>query len=123
MDKKIFLGGLLAAVSVAGIAGAVDAYRGDFSVKGPNWSEERHAAMTQAFQDNDYAKWKELMDGRGRVSNVVNEGNFARFAEARRLALEGKTEQAKKIRAELGLGLQNGSGSGERHMNRHQLHR
>ena len=68
--------------------------------------------MTKAFDSNDYNAWKELMGGRGRVSQVINEDNFARFAEAHRLALEGKTEEAAKIRQELGLGLQNGSGKG-----------
>ena len=30
------------------------------------------------------------MNGKGRVAEVVNEGNFARFAEAHQLAEEGK---------------------------------
>jgi len=68
--------------------------------------------MTKAFENNDYNAWKEQMGGRGRVSQVINEENFERFAEAHRLALEGKTEEAAKIRQELGLGLQNGSGKG-----------
>jgi len=89
------------------------AYRGDPNVQGPNYSPERHEAMTKAFENNDYNSWKELMQGKGRVTQVVNEGNFARFAEAHKLALEGKTEEAKSIRAELGLGLRNGSGQGQ----------
>ena len=90
----------------------VSAYKGDPAVKGPYYTEERHEEMTKAFEDNDYNAWKEQMGGRGRVSQVINEENFARFAEAHRLALEGKTEEAAKIRQELGLGLQNGSGKG-----------
>ncbi len=85
------------------------AYKGDPTIKGPNYTEERHEEMTKAFENNDYNAWKNLMSGRGRVLQVINEENFARFAEARRLALEGKTEEAAKIRQELGLGLQNGS--------------
>lgn len=88
------------------------AYRGDPSVQGPNYSAERHAAMTQAFENNDYNAWKELMQGKGRVTQVINEQNFARFAEAHKLALEGRTDEAQTIREELGLGLQNGSGQG-----------
>jgi len=88
------------------------AYKGDPTIKGPNYTEERHEEMTKAFENNDYNAWKNLMSGRGRVLQVINEENFARFAEARRLALEGKTEEAAKIRQELGLGLQNGSGKG-----------
>jgi hypothetical protein len=41
----------------------------------------------------------------------VNEENFDRFAEAHRLALEGKTEEAAQIRAELGLGVGGGPSS------------
>jgi len=45
---------------------------------------------------------------------VITEENFARFAEAHRLALEGKTDEANQIRAELGLGQgqRNGDGQG-----------
>lgn len=88
------------------------AYRGDPNVKGPYYSEERHEAMTKAFENKDYQSWKNLMQGRGRVSQVINEQNFARFTEMHQLMLEGKNDEANKIRAELGLGLQNGSGRG-----------
>jgi len=102
----LLLGGLLL------FTNKVSAYKGDPAVKGPYYTEERHEEMTKAFENNDYNAWKEQMGGRGRVSQVINEENFARFAEAHRLALEGKTEEAAKIRQELGLGLQNGSGKG-----------
>ena len=102
----LLVGGLLLS------SGKALAYRGDPSVQGPYHSEERHEEMTKAFENNDYNAWKEQMGGRGRVSQVVNEQNFSRFAEAHKLALEGKTEEATKIRQELGLGLQDGSGKG-----------
>ena len=114
MNKKyIALGsvGLLVGGLVLS-SGKALAYRGDPSVQGPYYSEERHEEMTKAFENNDYNAWKEQMGGRGRVSQVVNEQNFSRFAEAHKLALEGKTEEATKIRQELGLGLQDGSGKG-----------
>lgn len=91
---------------------SVQAYKGDPNVKGPNYTAERHEAMTQAFEKNDYNAWKNFMQGRGRVTQVVNEKNFARFAEAHKLALAGKKAEADKIRAELGLGMKNGSGQG-----------
>lgn len=87
------------------------AYRGDLSVKeGPNYTVERHEAMTKAFENKDYNAWKAQMQGRGRVTQVINKGNFARFAEMHRLMLNGKTAEANAIRTELGLGLHNGSG-------------
>lgn len=88
------------------------AYRGDPTIKGPNYTEERHQEMTTAFENNDFNSWKNLMNGKGRVTQVINEQNFSRFAEAHKLALEGKLEEAKQIRQELGLGLQNGLGRG-----------
>ena len=91
-------------------AGTALAYRGDPTVTGPNYSVERHTAMQKAFENKDYTAWKNLMQNRGRVTQVITEANFAKFAEAHNLALQGNKEEAQKIRSELGLGLQNGSG-------------
>ncbi len=114
MNKKIIILGTAGLVLGGFLLSSEKAlaYRGDPSVRGPNYSEERHDAMTQAFESNDYTAWKELMQGNGRVSQVINEQNFARFAEAHKLALEGRIDEAQTIREELGLGLQNGSGQG-----------
>ena len=102
----LVLGGLILAPK------AVDAYKGDPNAEGPDCTSERHEVMEQAFEDNDYNAWMEQMQGKGRVTQVVNEGNFARFAEAHKLAEEGNTEEASQIRHELGLGLKDGSGQG-----------
>ena len=92
----------------------VEAYRGDPGVQGPNYSVERHEAMTKAFADKDYNAWKNLLQSNNsRVAQVINQSNFGKFAEAHDLALQGKTDEASKIRAELGLGLRNGSGRGQ----------
>ncbi len=114
MNKKIIILGTAGLVLGGFLLSSEKAlaYRGDSSVQGPNYSEERHDAMTQAFESNDYNAWKELMQGKGRVTQVINEQNFARFAEAHKLALEGRIDEAQAIREELGLGLQNGSGRG-----------
>lgn len=83
---------------------------------GPNYTPERHAAMTQAFDSKDYAAWKKLMEqnqrGGKRVLQVVNEQNFSKFSEMHRLKLDGKTAEADAIRKELGLGQGNGAGQG-----------
>ena len=86
------------------------AYQGDATVKGPNYSVERHEVMEKAFENKDYNAWKNLMQGRGRVSQVVNKDNFSKFAEAHELMEQGKTAEAQKIRQELGLGMHDGSG-------------
>jgi hypothetical protein len=117
MNQKAILLGAAALVTGSFILNPTraEAYRGDPNSQGPNCNGERHEAMEQAFENNDYQAWKELMSGKGRVTQIINEENFARFAEAHQLAEEGKLEEAKQIRQELGLGLGNrqGDGSGQ----------
>lgn len=109
---------ILLGLTVLTVGGAIIApqaalaYRGDPTVKGPNYTEERHTAMEKAFETRDYNAWKALMAGRGRVTQVINAQNFAKFAEAHELAEQGKLNEANAIRTELGLGLKNGSGQG-----------
>lgn len=107
----VALGLILAGGVTLGVLNA-EAYRGDASVKGPNYSPERHTAMTNAFANKDYTAWKNLMQNKGRVTEVINKDNFAKFAEAHNLSLQGKKVEAEKIRKELGLGQKNGSGKG-----------
>lgn len=105
------LGALALVLGVTAIsANSVFAYRGDPTVQGPNYSTERHTEMEKVFEDNDYFAWKDLMQNRGRVTQIVTEANFAKFAEAHELMEDGNIEEAKKIRQEIGLGLKNGSG-------------
>ena len=102
----LVIGGLFA------LPKAASAYRGDPTVKGLNYTAERHDAMEKAFESNDYNAWKNLMNGRGRVTQVITKDNFARFAQIHKLVEAGKTDEANKIRTELGLGLGNVNGSG-----------
>jgi len=88
------------------------AYKGDPNAQGPNYTPERHEAMIKAFENKDYQAWQELMSGRG-ITQRINEQNFAQFAEAHQLAQQGNVEEAQKIRAELGLNQQNGTGAGQ----------
>ena len=118
------LGALAIVVGVMAVsAGSVMAYRGDSLVQGPNYSVERHEAMEEAFENKDYDAWKDLMQGKGRVTQVINKDNFSEFAEAHELMEQGNTAEAQEIRQKLGLGNHNGSmrGVGEcigRGMNR-----
>jgi hypothetical protein len=114
-NKIIGLGALALVLGISGVmAGTVDAYRGDPSIKGPNYTAERHIAMEKAFESNDYTAWKKLMTNNGKVTEIINKDNFAKFAQAHELAEKGDLTGAKKIRQELGLGLKNGSGQGQK---------
>ena len=107
MGKKILTVGALLLVGLLATS-AVMAYQGDPSVKGPNFSEERHAAMQDAIDNSDYQAWYDLMteDGRNpRIVNVITKDNFVDFAEAKKHALDGDFSAMDEFRAEFGLGL------------------
>lgn len=111
MNKKILLTVLgLGVIALTGFAAlnSASAFQGDYTKKGPNYTPERHEAMQTALNNNDYEAWKNLMQGKGRVTEVINEQNFSKFAEAHKLAEEGKFEQADAIRKELGLRTRDG---------------
>jgi hypothetical protein len=111
--KKISIISLSIAVAVLGLMTFTTssyAYRGDPSVNGPYHTEEREIAMNKAFDNNDYNAWKNLMQKKGRVTQVINQNNFAQFAKAHKLAADGKIAEANQIRKDLGLGLGNGQG-------------
>lgn len=101
---NIALGVAALAVGVAILPKLALAYRESGGAYGPKHTEERHAAMVKAFDSGDYKAWKSQMNGQGRVSEVVNEGSFAKFARMRKLQLDGKTAEANQLRVELGLG-------------------
>ena len=112
------------AVIVVGVlaSSSASAYRGDYSIQGPEYSPERHSEIMEAMEGDDYEAWVKLMENRGRVTEIINEENFSRFTEARRLAMEGRYEEADAIREELGLrtrdGIRAGFDKGE--MNEHR---
>lgn len=81
----------------------VMAYRGDMTQKGPNYTVEREAQVTEAMNSGNYDAWKSLMNSRGRVSEVITKDNFGKFTEAWKLAKAGKTTEANAIRKDLGL--------------------
>ncbi|MBU2566602.1 hypothetical protein KKG46_03520 [Patescibacteria group bacterium] len=113
-STKLLSGALALTALTIAAASTAYAYQGNPNTQGPNYSPERHDAMEQAFDNNDYTSWSEQMNGQGRVTEVVNADNFSRFAEAHALAENGDLEGSQAIRAELGLGLHDGSGQGQR---------
>ncbi|MEA3430283.1 MAG: hypothetical protein U9R08_03345 [Nanoarchaeota archaeon] len=122
VSGKTTIFGLLALMIVGVIfsTSIVSAYRGDYSVKGPDYTEERHAIMEQAFADLDYNTWYESMTASGRTPRVlelVTEENFETFVKAHEAGMAGDHETAAMLRAELGLnngmGPKDGSGYGK----------
>lgn len=110
MKKKInktFVSlGIFGIMALLGMS-LVFAYQGEPGVQGPNFSEERHEAMQNAFDDLDYDAWVDLMtenDRHPRIVEVIIEDNFAEFVEARNAVLNGDEDALKEFRESLGLG-------------------
>jgi len=87
------------------------AYRGDATVKGPNYTEERHNINVTAFDKGDYKAWASNMTGRG-ATRFVNESNFAEFAKAQIASQKGDSTLLNAFRAKYGMGQGNGQGKG-----------
>lgn len=100
------MSGLMALALGLGVSGTALAYRGDFTRGGPNYTPDFENRITEVMSNVDYEGWKNLMEakmGVGRVDEVINKDNFAKFAEAWKLAKEGKIREANAIRRELSL--------------------
>jgi hypothetical protein len=108
MEKKII--GLFAIITLAlaGITGVM-AYRGDFSVKGPNYNEEIHEQLETAIENNNYGEWIRIREENnlptnGRIFQILNQDNFHKFVQLHEANQNGDTETVNEIRTELGLG-------------------
>ena len=114
MRNKLVMSGLMALVLGLGVSGTALAYQGDFTKKGPNYTQEFESKITEVMTNKDYEGWKALMSekvGNGRVTEVINKDNFGKFAEAWKLAHEGKIKEANAIRKELMLRTSDGQRS------------
>ncbi|MDH7476094.1 MAG: hypothetical protein QHH09_01315 [Microgenomates group bacterium] len=112
MKKTVITAGVLALVFGVVFASKTLAYRGDPNVRGPNCTDEQYKAVQTAIEKKDYNTWKKLMGDRGIARKIDNQAEFNKFVEMRKLMLQGKTTEAAKIRAELGLGQGQGRGFG-----------
>lgn len=112
MNKPVIWSALgIIAIGAAVSFVSVYASQANAQAFGPKHTPERHEEMTKAFETDNYAAWKQIMGDRG-ATKVITAETFPKFAEMHKLKLEGKTEEADKIRQELGLGNRNGKGTG-----------
>jgi hypothetical protein len=122
MKNKILFG-LFAffLISIVAFAGITYAYKGDASVKGPNYNEEVHEQMEVAIEAGDYDAWVQIRKDNnlpmtGRMFQVINEDNFDKYVAMHNAVEAGDTETVDAIRAELGLGqgmMKRGTGTGQ----------
>lgn len=115
MNTKIVLGMAALALGLVAVKlfTPVLAYRGDATVKGPNYTEERHNTNVTALQKGDYKAWAANMAGRG-ATRFVNQSNFKEFAEAQLASQKGDNRLINAFRAKngMGQGSKNGNGQG-----------
>lgn len=69
------------------------------------------------FENKNYSAWKNLIRGKGRITQVINEQNFSKFAQMHQLKMEGKNDEASEIKIEWEFGLKNGAGKNQRTRN------
>ncbi|MFH1781587.1 MAG: hypothetical protein ABH835_03165 [Patescibacteria group bacterium] len=59
--------------------------------------------MNEIIATGDYAQWKEQIEARPKITDVITEENFDKFKEMHQLMQDGNFEEAQIIREELGL--------------------
>jgi hypothetical protein len=101
--NTLIMSGLLALTLGLGVSGTAFAAQ-DFSKKSPGYSQQFESKMTTVMTNVDYEGWKQLvLDKTGKIDPLITKENFPKFAEAWKLAKEGKIKEANVIRKELGL--------------------
>jgi len=112
--KKILLSvSALALVGVVGLGAASLAFaQGNPIQMGMHGTGEQHEAVQKALENKDYNAFKELTRGMGMMSRIVTEENFAKITEAHQLMEQGKYDEARAVRQELGLGMGMSHGMG-----------
>lgn len=110
--NTLIMSGLLALTLGLGVSGTAFASQ-DFSKKSPGYSQIFNSQMTDVMTRVDYEGWRQLvLNKTGKVDPLITKDNFPKFAEAWRLAKEGKIKEANAIRKELGLRTSNGARNG-----------
>lgn len=100
MKKSFLITGVVVLSLLA--AGLAIGHGGDSSTANPDHSQDRHEAVEESFENNDYEAWSELMEGKD-ATRFVDEDNFDTFAEMHEAMEEGDTERAQELRQGLGL--------------------
>lgn len=114
MKTKIALGMAALALGLVAVKSftPVLAYRGDATVKSPNYTEERHNINVAAFKNSDYKAWAANMAGKG-ATRFVNQSNFGEFAKAQVASQNGDNTLVNAFRAKYGMGQGSKNGNGQ----------
>ncbi len=111
--KKFFVGSVLGVLAmsaaVAGSSLTASADMGSQAQRHLGINQEKRAERVQervairaAVESGDYNAWKKAMGDRPNA-NEVTESEFPKLQEAHRLSLEGKYQEARQLREEIGM--------------------
>ncbi|MBU0757788.1 MAG: hypothetical protein KKF44_06980 [Nanoarchaeota archaeon] len=112
MKTNRILFALLAVMSISLVSYSAFAYMGNHEgtiEDRPYYSEEVHDELEAAIEARDYDLWISIREENdlpmnGRIFSVIDETNFAAYADMHEAMEDGDTETADALRAELGLG-------------------
>lgn len=104
--NSLIMGGLMALTLGLGVSGT--AFAGTdlstLSKKSYSYNQQFETQMLKVMTNLDYEGWKNLvMNKTGKVDPLITKDNFPKFAEAWKLAKEGKIKEANVLRKEIGL--------------------
>ncbi len=73
-----------------------------------NRNNARRAEMTlKSIEANDYDAWRRLVNPNSRLARQISEGDFREFSRARKLARQGRYQEAieiyERLKAKIGL--------------------
>jgi len=107
--QKAFITSLVLLVSLLAVGITAYAYAGNNEtgkLGGRNFQPAQMQEMMTAIENNDYTAWKALIDEmpmKGGKFDQVTEDNFAEFAQAHKLRVEGKVAEADTILTKIGI--------------------
>lgn len=113
-NRKILFASLFGITALA-VGIGTQAYQGNPWIENPDCSNtERHASVTQMFENGDYESFKTLYADKGIAKRITSEDQFLKFVELHEARLAGDTDKVNTLKAELGLGQRNQDGNGMR---------
>ncbi len=77
--------------------------------KGKEMTTQQHDAIREAVENNDYELWKSLI-GDHFLAEKITADNFSKLVKSHNLMQEGKFDEARQIREEIGLSFGRGFG-------------
>lgn len=109
-----FLGLLVTTLVVSSVASADSLFPGRGQGPKINFDPAEHEQMMEQMQEEreaiqaaidagDYQAWKDIIDSRPRITDVITADNFDQFVQMHKYMQEGDFEAADTIRDELGL--------------------